>query len=170
MKLFQILAMASFIAAISCAKQDRENTIVNQEEAIDSYIESLGETVVVRNGGANRVVMEQGSGSMEAARGDSLYIRYAGYVFSRGKGKLFVTNDTTVAGENNFPCQVSPEKIKLGETALVSGLEHGLEGVKEGERCYIIFSAKYGYNNTVVYNIPKLSPLFYEIWVDKVFK
>lgn len=170
MKLFHILVMALFITVVSCAKQDRENTIVNQEEAIDSYIGSLGEQTVVRNGGANRVVMKQGGGSVEAAPGDSLYIRYAGYVFSRGKGKLFVTNDTTVANQNNFPCEVSPEKIRLGDTHLVSGLEYGLTGVKEGEHCYIIFSAKYGYNNTVVYNIPKLSPLFYEVWVDKVFK
>ncbi len=166
-----ILAMISMLLAFSCTKQDRENTIVSQEEAIDSYINSMPDATVVRNGGSNRIVIDSGNaGGSEVAVGDSLYIRYAGYIFSRGKGALFVTNNEDVAKEQEFPCMEAPEKIKLGSTGLVKGLELGLNGVREGEHCYIIFSAKYGYNNTQVSNISKLTPLFYEVWVDKVIK
>ncbi len=166
-----ITSLLLAIALISCTKQDRENTIINQEASIDKYISSLQNVTVVRNGGSNRVIIEQGNEGSEAALGDSILIRYAGYIFSTsGKGKLFATNDSTTAAKNDFPQQISPFGLQLGETDLVKGLTLGLEGVKEGEYCYIIFSSKYGFYNTVVDNIPKLSPLFYEVWVDKVIK
>ena len=53
---------------------------------------------------------------------------------------------------------------------MISGLNTGLEGVLQGEKCDIMFSAKYGYNNDVVYNVPKLSPLFFEIWIERIIK
>lgn len=164
-----ILSMFIAIFFSSCTKQDRENIIIGQEAEIDKYLSSLQGAEIIRNGGSNRAVINFGDGS-QAASGDSLYIRYAGYTFYNGKGSLFVTNDSTVAQKNGFPMQSAPEKIKLGKTELVKGLELGLDGVKQGEYCYIIFSAKYGYNNTAVSNIPKLTPLFYEVWVDKVIK
>lgn len=170
MKIKLLYIVAALFCLLSCTKQDRENTIISQEAAIDSYISSLDPIEVVRNNGSNRVVVSAGKSGTEAAKDDSLYIRYAGYIFSRGKGALFVTNDADVASRNSFPQQESPYKMKLGSTDMVSGLANGLEGVKEGEHCYIIFSAKYGFNNTVVYNIPKLSPLFFEVWVDKVIR
>lgn len=153
-----------------CTKQDRENTIINQEADIDKYLSSLQGAEIIRNGGSNRAVISLGTEGIQAAPGDSLYIRYAGYTFSNGKGTLFVTNDPEIAANNKFPLQESPEKIELGRTPLVKGLELGLNGVKQGEYCYIVFSAKYGYNNTTVANIPKLTPLFFEVWVDKVIK
>ena len=169
-RIIYTLVIICAMSLMSCTKQDRENTIISQEASIDSYIESLSDKTVVRNGGSNRVIITDGVDGTEVAVGDSLYIRYAGYIFSRGKGALFVTNDETVAEAASFPVQEAPMKIKLGSTELISGLSSGLLGVKEGEQCYIMFSAKYGFNNKVVYNIPKLSPLFFEIWVDKVIK
>lgn len=165
-----ILLAALVIPFSFCTKQDKENTIINQEAEIDKYLSSLQGAEIIRNGGSNRAVINYGAEGIQAEKGDSLYIRYAGYIFSNGKGVLFATNDPTVAKKNGFPMQETPEKIKLGTTELVSGLELGLEGVKQGEYCYIIFSAKYGFNNTSVFNVPKLTPLFYEVWVDKVIK
>ena len=169
-KSIYIWALVCLVSLFSCTKQDRENTIISQEASIDSYIESLSDKIVVRNGGSNRVIIEDGVDGTDVAVGDSLYIRYAGYIFSRGKGTLFATNDKDVADAASYPVQEAPMKVKLGSTELISGLSSGLLGVKEGEQCYIMFSAKYGFNNKVVYNIPKLSPLFFEIWVDKVIK
>ena len=159
------------IAAVSCSKQDRENTIISQENSIDRYISSLGGVQVVRNNGANRVIISSDNSAAIAERGDSLYIRFAGYIFSNGRGPMFITNDTSAVGNKDFVEIVQkPYGIRLGSTPLVKGLDRGLEGVTQGEHCYIIFSAKYGFNNTEVYVIPKLSPLFYEIWVDKIAK
>ena len=53
---------------------------------------------------------------------------------------------------------------------MVSGLVNGLVGAKKGEKCDIVFSAKYGFNNTVVYNVPKLSPLIFEVWIEDIVK
>lgn len=164
-------ALLLSVATLSCSKQDRENTIITQENSIDRYISSLGGVQVVRNNGANRVIISSDNSAAVAGRGDSLYIRFAGYIFSNGRGKMFVTNDTSVVENKDFVEVVQkPFGIKLGSTPLVKGLERGLEGVTQKEHCYIIFSAKYGFNNTVVYGIPKLSPLFYEVWVDKIVK
>ena len=108
MKFRYILAILASLCIISCTKQDRENTIINQESAIDSYISSLSDVSVVRSNGSNRVVLTPGADGTEVAAGDSLYIRYAGYIFSRGKGALFATNDPEVAKTASFPQQESP--------------------------------------------------------------
>lgn len=53
---------------------------------------------------------------------------------------------------------------------MVNGLENGMYGVKDGGHYLILFSAQYGFYDSYVYNIPKLSALAYEIWVDRVIK
>ena len=35
---------------------------------------------------------------------------------------------------------------------------------------YLGVSAKYGYDNDVVYNVPKMSPLIFEVWIEDVVK
>lgn len=157
-----LAALAFAALCISCEKQDRENTYISQDKSIDSYITGLcgnGEYRVVHTNSSNRVVIKEGAALDSLERGDSLYFYYSGYMFSYGKGEQFATN---VEGD--------VKKIKYGSDKLISGLQSGLMGVREGEFCYIIFSAKYGFGNTIVFNLPKLTPLFYEITVDKVVK
>src|SRR5574344_2696402 len=67
---------------VSCSKEDRNAQVVSQEEAIDSYISSLTEKTVVRNGGSNRVVIASGADGKVAQVGDSLYFYCSGYSFS----------------------------------------------------------------------------------------
>ena len=97
MKIKVLYIIWALLGICSCTKQDRENTIISQEAAIDTYISSVEAVELVRNQGSNRVVIEAGKAGTEAAVGDSLHIRYAGYIFSRGKGTLFATNDKQVA-------------------------------------------------------------------------
>ena len=157
------------LVLMSCAKQDREITLINQEADIDRYITSLGENVTsVRNGGSVRVINNQGVGE-EAVAGDSVYFYYAGYIFNNGPQALFDTNNKEVADKNSFDTNGEIKKGVIGR-GFISGLNTGLVGVKEGEVCNIIFSAKYGYNNDIVYNVPKLSPLFFEIWIERIIK
>ena len=82
---------------------------------------------------------------------------------------MFATNDSEVAEAAGFITDGNPFKIKYGSSALLEGLKLGLEGVQEGEHCYIIFSARYGYGNQIMANLPKLTPLLFEITVDKIF-
>ena len=165
-----VIAIFALLAMVSCTKEDRNNTIVNQEESIDRYISSLTDVRVARNGGSNRIVYTEGSGSETAAAGDSIKFYYAGYIFSNGKGQLFATNNQQVASERGFPLEEGIKKCILSKGNLVAGLAEGLIGVKAGEKCDVVFSAKYGYDNTVVYNVPKMSPLIFEVWVEEIVK
>lgn len=165
-----IIAILSVILAVSCTKEDRNNTIVNQEESIDKYINSLQGIRVSRNGGANRLVYTEGFGTDSLAVGDSIKFYYAGYIFSNGKGTLFATNKPEIAQSKEFPISGSIEKRVLRSGEFINGLAKGLEGAKAGEKCDIVFSAKYGFNNTVVYNVPKLSPLIFEVWIEEIVK
>lgn len=167
-RIFAVLAVMAI--AFSCTKEDRNNTIVNQEESIDRYISSLDGVRIVRNGGSNRIVHTEGTGIDSLAVGDSVKFYYAGYVFSNGKGTLFATNNPEIAKEKDFPLAGGIEERILDEGSLISGLANGLAGVKAGERCDIVFSAKYGFGNTVVYNVPKLTPLFFEVWIEGIVK
>lgn len=168
-KKYLILCIAALLA-ICCDKEDRKNTYANQEALIDSYVSSLSsDYTAVYNEGVVRVILEEGAGT-EAANGDSIYFHYSGYVFSRGKGALFATNDEEVAEEAGFVTDGKAFGTKLGHSALVEGLKKGLEGVKTGERCYIIFSARYGYGNQTMNTLPKLTPLLFEMKIEKIVK
>ena len=168
-KKYLILCIAALLA-VCCDKEDRKNTYANQEALIDSYVSSLSsDYTVVYNGGVVRVTLEEGS-AQTLQSGDSLYFHYSGYVFSRGKGSLFYTNDPEVAEATGFITDGKAFGIKYGHSALIEGLKKGLEGVKEGEHCYIIFSARYGYGNQIMSTLPKLTPLMFEMKIDKIVR
>ena len=138
------------------------------------YIDGLPVAEYVRKyspeNGAVRVIIDPAASSARMLqKGDSVYFHYSGYIFSGGKGSLFATNDSEVAEAAGFITDGNPFNIKYGSSALLEGLRLGLEGVQEGEHCYIIFSARYGYGNQIMANLPKLTPLLFEITVDKIF-
>ena len=165
-----LLGIFAALALLSCTKEDRESTIINQEESIDKYISSLQDVRVERNGGSNRIVYTEGTSEEILTIGDSIKFYYAGYIFTGGKGQLFATNNPEVAQATGFPVQEEIRKCILNNSNMVQGLAQGLVGAKAGEKCDVVFSAKYGFNNTVVYNVPKLSPLIFEVWVEEIVK
>ena len=52
--------------------------------------------------------------------------------------------------------------------ALVDGLRDGLEGVRNQDECFILFSGKYGYGSHSRGTIPARSALVYHIWVNSI--
>lgn len=164
------------ILCAACTKDDKALTIANQEAAIDSYISNtFKDYPLVRNGGSNRVIVEEaGNPAAKALEyGDSLYFYYAGYIFTSSPSSLFATNLEEVAKQSGFEItdpDFSVMKIAFGKGSMIQGLEKGLEGTKEGEHCVVIFSAQYGFQSDAVYNIPRLSALAFEVWIDKVIK
>ena len=116
------------------------------------------------------MVYTEGNGRDTLALGDSVRFFYAGYVFSNGKGTLFATNDTIVANKNDFNLDGGVEGKILSSKDMLAGLANGLVGARAGEKCDVVFSAKYGYDNDVVYNVPKMSPLIFEVWIEDVVK
>ena len=137
-----ILGIFAALAVLSCTKEDRENTIISQEESIDKYISSLNNVRIARNGGSNRIVYTEGTSEEELAIGDSIKFYYAGYIFNDNKGALFATNNPDIAQTAGFPVQGEIRKCILSNSNMVQGLAQGLVGAKAGERCDVVFSAK----------------------------
>lgn len=171
-----MIAVTAAACLISCANEDKKLTIADQEAAIDSYItQNYANNTVVRRNGSNRVILDSTSVNIPDSLmyGDSLYFYYAGYIFTNSPSRLFSTNNYDVAEESGFVISnrdYSVRKILYNKGCMVNGLENGMYGVKDGGHYLILFSAQYGFYDSYVYNIPKLSALAYEIWVDRVIK
>ena len=170
-------AAASFFFLPSCAKEEKELTIADQEAAIESYIDqNFSDYNIIRRNGSNRIVVDTtvtGADIDSLEYGDSLYFYYAGYVFTNGPSALFSTNNEYLAAESGYTVtdpDFSVRRILFSEGSMIPGLENGLYGVKEGEHCVILFSAKHGYYDDYVYNIPKLSALAFEVWIEDIIK
>lgn len=181
------ISLVLLIAAISaaCSKQSLKNAWSTQEDRIDSFIQSLPTEAdpadpdapyaheIVYNGGSSRVVLTEGTGEA-LRRGGTVSFYYTGYVFqgSISPGNIFATNDPQAAGENGWNTTDASYEVKtltLGEDdGLVAGLHYGLEGVKSGEICYILFSGQYGFGKRPFGTIPGNSALLYHIRVTNV--
>ena len=174
-----IVALALGIIATSCVKTQLETTYNKQEDQIDQYItrnsvvsnaEGGSDTLrVVRNNGSNRIVIKEGVGE-ELARDGYVSFYYAGYTFSGSvnASNLFTTNRQETSSESGWDSDEAEYKIyeiSLKDTELIPGLKYGLEGVKAGEECEILFSAKYGFGNKTLGIIPAKTALLYKIWV-----
>lgn len=175
MKTINRISAAILMAAAlaGCVKTKLETTYNNQESRIDSYISSKGEDCrVVRNGGANRVVLTEGQGE-ELSGSGFVSFYYAGYVFngSVSSSNMFITNHQATAEQANWnltDAEYELYEINMSDARLIPGLRDGLIGVKAGEECEILFSGKYGFGNENFGIIPANSALLYKIWVAGV--
>ena len=148
-RVFYILLLALMFGC----EDPMANTAVSQEDKIDSFIASkYSDAAVVPNNGVNRIVLEAGDSTCFAAKGDIVDFEYIGYTFTSSIGSAF--------------CQGSYKGV-LGEGKLIKGLEYGIEGMCPGERSYIIFSGKYGYDKTVA-GIAKGEALAFEIFLNDI--
>ena len=170
------LISALCLSSVSCMKEKLEATYNQQEDKINSYIESAiggnSEYTVTRNNGSNRLTTTQGTGEgLEADGAISFY--YAGYVFNGrvNLADLFVTNRKASADDAGWDLTDADYEvltINLSDSELLPGLKDGLIGVKGGEECEIIFSGKYGFGKKPFGIIPANSALLYKIWVISI--
>ena len=174
-----LFAIMICILATSCIKEQLETVYNKQEEQIDKYITSnmvvkdedgISDTLnVVRNAGSNRLVLKEGTGE-ELTKEGYVSFYYAGYTFngSVSSSNLFTTNrleNAIEVGWNAEESEYTLYEINLKDADLIPGLKYGLEGVKAGEECEILFSAKYGYGNKPLGMIPAKTALLFKIWV-----
>ncbi len=61
-----------------------------------------------------------------------------------------------------------PLKVSLNDATVVEGLRKGLEGVREGEVCDIVFSGRYGLGKRDKGVVSANSALLYRVWVDSI--
>ena len=183
MKTYRAITIAvlvtALLAGMSCTKNQLETTYNKQEDQIDQYItknmvvktEDGGTDTlrVVRNGGSNRLVLKEGTGDELAADGYVSFY-YAGYSFSGSvsAANMFTTNrqaSAEEAGWNTEEGGFEIYEINFKERGFIEGLQKGLIGVRAGEECEILFSAKYGFGNKALGIIPAKTALLYRIWV-----
>lgn len=171
-----ILCLFIFTALTSCKKESLLLTIAKQEENIDKFISTkYKDNEIIRKNGSNRIVIEKEKGAdIFLEKGDSLYLYYAGYTFTSSPSRLFSTNIKEIAEKSNFELSDTTRyevaKILYNKDNFIPGLYNGLDSISNKEHSIILFSAKYGFYNEEVYNIPKLSALVYEVWVDNIIK
>ena len=168
-----------FAAALlcSCSGDSLKTTYATQAEKIDNYvnaqIKAHPEYVAVYNEGVVRLTVSEGDGEV-LAKGGRVTFTYVGYNFNSyniGKSNIFATNDRDFAASSGWKLSdesvFEPVTITLGKDDLVKGLELGLEGIRGGEDCYIIFSGKYGFGRQLG-TIPANAAICYRILADEV--
>lgn len=163
--IFGLLAVLALFAA-SCNSQ-LELTYASQDESIDKYIskemEEDSTLTASYNRGSVRLTTVAGEGE-ELKEGGLVNIRYSAYVFTGSSiesSKAFVSTFPETATSSNTDITT----IDLRDNDLISGLKNGLVGVKAGEDCYIIFSAKYGFQDKAIGTIPANSALAFRVKV-----
>ncbi len=180
------VVLCSVLSVLSCSKTSLKSVWSTQEDKIDSFINSLPKEEdkekpdalyvkdVIRNKGANRVILQEGTGE-GLEKGGRVTFYYAGYVFSGSltASNMFATNNAAqaeAAGWEVNDGDYSAKTVTLdSKSGLVEGLAKGLEGVRKGEICYILFSGEYGFGKKPFGVIPGNSALGYQIWVEDVF-
>lgn len=172
-----ILAVCSAVL-VSCEKSALEITWSTQAENIDKYIQGMidknPDYPVFYNDGVVRLTLSPGEGAA-LEKGGTASIWYAGYTMSGSsfsETNPFATNiyavalnaKWTVGEESDYTLiDVSPS-----DKDLMEGLRLGLEGVRPGEDCYILFPGKKAYGKRQVGTIPANSALVYHIQVEDV--
>jgi len=162
----------------SCTKQNLELLYANQENAIDKYVTNLldkePDYSVTVNNGSNRITINGKSLQDDAEKLSStgtVSFYYSAHTFNGSIGDMFDTNDKDTATQYGWEVTDKTYGIltlSLEEDAITDGLRNGLEGVRAGEECYIIFTGKYGFGKKALGTIPANSSLFYHIWVESI--
>ena len=170
--------VALTLALPSCMKEERELAYAKQETKIEQFVEKQLTTYpdarVAYNGGTTRIVISEGDGVELTSRGTA-GILFAGYDFTSGSvasSSMFATNNYSFAlgcgwdltDEGIFETLT----IDLTDKNVIEGLRSGLEGVREGEECYILFSGRYGFGKDKIGTISANAPLAFHVWVQTV--
>ena len=173
------LILAIFVLAVfSCTKEEAKTRYSRQEQNIESFVNSILSSVdtayVVHNAGSSRVVVVPGDGDSLSTDG-TVSFYYAGYVLKNSRlssSDLFATNDKDIATAAGWTLSDDSafeiKTLNVGADGLVTGLRHGLEGVKAGQECYILFSGKYGFGKHQSGTIPANAALAYHIKVESI--
>lgn len=142
------------------------------EEGYEEYIAyqeliGMGMGQIIHNRNSNRIILYPGRGASLSSSG-KVTVYYAIYTFngSVNANNLVFTNSEEIASESKWEVtepSFEPVTVALDDKRMVEGLRNGLEGIKAGEECYIVFSGKYGYGNKVHGTIPANSALLYYV-------
>lgn len=181
----RILVTALLLAGLipACNKQSVQLAYDKQETNIAQFVETQLKTdetaTVTYKDGAVRVVLHdtlqrEGLLADTLRTGGTVSFYYAGYTLtgtSVNSSNLFATNHRKTADAAGWRLSDTTafkiETLTLDDR-LLEGLQRGLEGVRNQDECYILFSGKYAYGSHVQGTIPARSALVYHIWVNSI--
>ena len=181
----RILASAILLACLvpACNKEAVQLAYDKQENNIASFVEAQCKsdttaTVTYKDGTVRVVVHDtlRRSGPLADTlrTGGTVSFYYAGYTLtgsSVSAGNLFATNHkktATAAGWSLSDTTAFKIQTITLDDRLLDGLQRGLEGVRNQDECYILFSGKYAYGSDRQGTIPARSALVYHIWVNSI--
>ena len=184
MKKHTFLLAAALVAGVAaCNKQSVQATFDKQETYISSFVDAeckKDETATVAyKDGVVRITLHDtlertGLLADTLRTGGTVSFHYAGYTLTAGSinaANLFATNHQKTADAAGWKLSDTTafkiETLTLDDT-LVDGLKRGLEGVRNQDECYILFSGKYGYGSRVQGTIPAMSALVYHVWISSI--
>ena len=168
------------ISLFACSKDTSD--VDDQRVSIENYISRQGWENVDYLGGVYRYVLNQNrpgyEDAMRAGTGDKVVINYTVYQFSSsstgGLGTLIYTNNPEVQNEQEGldPAYWAKEpwEVTLGSTPLISGLELGLNGVRQGDTLQLFMSSDKGYGDKEFGTIAANTPLVWNLGIKEVFK
>ena len=176
-----LAAIAGFLPA--CNKEAVQLAYDKQETNIASFVEAqrrADETATVTyKDGVVRVVLHdtltrEGLLADTLSMGGTVSFYYAGYTLSGSNvssSNLFATNHQRTADAAGWKLSDTTafhiQTLTLDDK-LLEGLQRGLEGVRNQDECYILFSGKYAYGSHAQGTIPAKSALVYHIWVESI--
>ena len=181
----RILASALLVAALipACNKEAVQLAYDKQEANIASFVEAQlkadNTATVTYKDGAVRIVLHdtlrrEGLLADTLRAGGTVSFYYAGYTLpsaSVSASNLFATNHKQTADAAGWRLSDTTafkiQTITLDDS-LLDGLQRGLEGVRNQDECYILFSGKYAYGSRIQGTIPARSALVYHIWVNSI--
>ena len=181
----RILSAVLLFAALAsaCNKQSVQSAYDKQETNIASFVAAqckADETATVTyKDGVIRVTLHddlprEGLLADTLRMGGTVSFHYAGYTLtgaSISASNMFATNHKATADAAGWRISDTTafhiQTLTLDDR-LLDGLQKGLEGVRNQDECYILFSGKYGYGSHVQGTIPARSALVYHVWVSSI--
>ena len=179
---FLLLAVFSGIFP-ACNKEAVQMTYDKQETNIAKFVEAqlkADKTArVIYKEGVVRVVLHdtlrrEGLLADTLRTGGTVSFYYAGYTLTGANlnsSNLFATNHQRTANSAGWKLSdTTAFKIQTLtlDNKLLEGLQRGLEGVRNQDECYILFSGKYAFGSRRQGTIPARSALVYHIWVNSI--
>ena len=167
----------------ACNKEAVQLAYDKQETNIASFVEAqlkADKTAkVTYKDGVVRVVLHdtlqrEGLLADTLQTGGTVSFYYAGYVLknaSVSSANLFATNHQKTADAVGWRLSDTTAfhiRTLTLDDQLLEGLRRGLEGVRNQDECYILFSGKYAYGSKAQGTIPARSALVYHLWVNSI--
>lgn len=110
-------------------------------------------------------------------KGDSVYFYIAGYKFNTTRiepafysNKDFIIDDLRDKGLDAVYWPRTSQKVKLGKSSLVKGIENGLPGCRQGDSVRLFVPSDQAFGDDYMSTLPINSAVEFVLWIDKVIK